>query len=71
MCVCQLCMGMDVLVHYLICVWNTVDFGMAQHLTLNELAESFRGSPLYMVGNTSERYLHVQNMLSYVHDLLW
>ena len=52
---CQLCVGMDVLVRYLKCVWNAVDFGMAQHLTLNELAESFRGSPLYMVGNTSER----------------
>ena len=25
------------------------DFGMAQHLTINEVAESFRGSPLYMV----------------------
>jgi serine/threonine protein kinase len=24
------------------------DFGMAQHLTINEVAESFRGSPLYM-----------------------
>jgi serine/threonine-protein kinase ULK/ATG1 len=25
-----------------------LDFGMAQHLTINEVAESFRGSPLYM-----------------------
>lgn len=25
------------------------DFGMSQHLTHNEVAESFRGSPLYMV----------------------
>lgn len=52
---CQLCVSTDVSVCYLKCVRNTVDFGMSQHLTLNELAESFRGSPLYMVGNISER----------------
>jgi serine/threonine-protein kinase ULK/ATG1 len=30
------------------CVLKVGDFGMAQHLTINEVAESFRGSPLYM-----------------------
>ena len=39
----------------------TLDFGMAQNLTINEVAESFRGSPLYMVLRViSFMYMHEQ-----------
>ena len=49
--------------HYQVCVFlpSTLDFGMAQNLTINEVAESFRGSPLYMVLRViSFMYMHEQ-----------
>ena len=43
-----------------------IDFGMSQHLTHNEVAESFRGSPLYMVSYTAHTFQRASNMLQYI-----
>lgn len=48
------CRGLPFLLsHCLWVVYMYIDFGMSQHLTHNEVAESFRGSPLYMVSYTA------------------
>ena len=47
----HVCMYMHIIYTsmYVCMFFLCIDFGMAQHLTVDEVAESFRGSPLYMV----------------------